>query len=223
MVYSVLFIRFNRVIQSVYPASQSPSPCRLRSFILNLISTPNRCNSQLTSMKSPFVPNLVHPQIARHHHRHHHQIDFSVSRFSLNGSETADWCFPSLCYGSSSTPPSDRPLPRPSPLYLAVMDVITIVETSTDRPSRKPPWYSYYWAIPSSLGLVSNKFVAVFLLLLLCCFAWVFCSLFEFKFVLYMFAKMLLRDLFHRYCITSKRLMVVIAELIILTITQVSS
>jgi hypothetical protein len=103
------------------------------------------------------------------------------------------------------------------------MDVITVIETSTERPSRKPPWYPCYLAIPSSLGLVSNKFVAVFLLLLLCCLVWFLCSLFEFKFVLYMFAKMLLKDLFHRYCITCKRLVAVITELIILTITQLSS
>jgi hypothetical protein len=175
-------------------------------------------------MKSPSAPNLIHPQIARCHQRHHTQIDFSVSPLSLNGSTTAGWCFPSLCSESSYAPPSDRPPPHPSPLYLAVTDVITIIETSTEPPSRKPPWYPCYWAIPSSLGLESNKFVVVFLLLLLCCLAWFLCSLFEFKFVLYMFAKCFWRTcLFDRYCITSKRLMAVITEFIILTITQLPS
>jgi hypothetical protein len=174
MVYNVLFIRFNRAIQSVFPAFQSPSPCHLRSFTLNLILTLNRCNSQLTSMKSPSAPILVHPQIARRHHRHHLQIDFSVSRLPLNSSATAGWCFPSLCSGSFSAPPSDRPPPHPPPLFLAVMDVITIIETSTERPSRKPPRYPCYWAIPSSLGLVSNKFVVVFFSFIVMLFGLVF-------------------------------------------------
>ncbi|KEH23502.1 hypothetical protein MtrunA17_Chr7g0252411 [Medicago truncatula] len=103
------------------------------------------------------------------------------------------------------------------------MDVIAIIKTSTECPSRKPPWHPCYWAIPSSLGLLSHKFVDVFLVLLLCCLAWFLCSLFEFKFVLYMFAKMRQKDPFHRYYITSKRLIAIITELNILTITQLPS
>jgi hypothetical protein len=112
---------------------------------------------------------------------------------------------PSLCCGSSSTPPSSLPLlDGPPPLYLTVMDVISIIKTSIESPPRK---LLYVWDSPSLPVLRFNVLLDEFFVSLLC-----LLSLFLDYLIFFSFApRKILEDSLHRYYIPRKKLMMVIS------------